>query len=145
MNKALAVAALIFTAITLVADVSNAGLVMPDNGPCVPVLGSNGLCNDSGTPSVYDDNGTLYHLPVAGPPGPAGPQGSAGPAGIAGPQGPQGPVGPQGAQGPQGPAGVVQGTKLGVSIACPQGTGTIGNGFQTPKLGNCTITVNTIQ
>lgn len=142
MKKLLVIGALCFAAIAVIADTLNGGLIFPDNGPLVPVLGSVGFGNDSGVPSVYDDHGTIYHLPVAGPPGPAGPVGPSGPAGVQGPQGVQGQQGIQGVPGPPGPTW----TKATVSIACGNGKGTIQGGFSTPNTGQqCLLTIISTQ
>lgn len=62
-------------------------------------------------------------------------------------QGPPGTAGAPGPPGPQGPPGNIQvpATAVGTGTAtanfqCPAGNGTIGNGFNTPKSGTCTIT-----
>lgn len=92
----------------------NAGIGLPDNGPCTPKLGQVGFCNDSGIPTVYDDSGDMYHLPVPGPQGNPGSNGTNGLPGI------------QGIQGIQG----VPGTPMPnpVKFVCNPGKGTIANG-----------------
>jgi hypothetical protein len=98
-------------AVTAYAVSINAGLGFTDNGPCTPKIGQVGFCNDSGVPAVYDDSGTLYHLPVAGPQGIPGIQGIPGKDGDKGPQG-------------------VPGTSMPnpVTLTCNPGKGTIQGG-----------------
>lgn len=123
----------------------NGGIGLPDNGPCTPKTGEVGFCNDNGIPSVYDDQGHIYSLPV---PGPQGPQGVPGPTGATGPQGPDGfsgatgPAGPQGAPGPQGPPGLIVGSTITYkkTETCGGSTGTIKSGYTNSCSGTLTIT-----
>ena len=123
MKKFNITAVIIFLGVTLAAVPINSGLGFPDNGPCTPTVGSAGLCNDSGVLAVYDDQGNIVHLPVAGPQGPQG---------VQGPQGAQGSSGPQG---PQGPSGTAKGTTAAITITCKPAKGSIQAGFTA----NCTV------
>lgn len=120
------------------ANALNSGIGLPDNGPCAPFPGEAGVCSDSGIPSVYDAQGVIYHLPVAGPPGPQGTPGAQGPAGApgangqAGAQGPPGPQGAPGPAGPQGAPGVVIGQTItgSISMTCaPDKNHSVPTGF----------------
>lgn len=126
----------------------NGGYAFPSNGPCTPVPGSTGICNDDGNFVWYDVNGNKTPFSVMiGPPGPAGPQGTSGVQGPQGLTGAQGDVGPQGiqglqgatgqqgttgAQGPQGVPGVIVGNIISGpgSMSCAPFPGhTVGSGF----------------
>jgi hypothetical protein len=125
----------------------NSGIVLADNGPCTPLIGTSGICNDQqdnspGALIWYDATGKKFRFDLVQQPGPPGPMGPQGPEGIPGPQGPggaQGPQGPQGAQGPIGPPGVIVGTKLKGILVCDSG---LGNANHT---ATCTFTITAIQ
>lgn len=120
----------------------NVGLGFGNNGPCTPVIGAPGICNDNdGTLTWFDSQGnkTAFGTAQQGPPGPQGPSGPTGNQGV---QGPMGPQGIQGVQGIQGKPGVIVGNTLTGTLACSPAKGqSVGGGFTT----TCTFKITGLQ
>lgn len=70
-EKAVLLFAVMLVAVGLISQSVNSGFNFPDNGPCVPLPKSAGICNDSGVFATYDHDGVLTHLPTPGPHGDA--------------------------------------------------------------------------
>lgn len=123
----------------------NGGVGLPDNGPCTPKTGEVGFCNDSGIPTVYDDFGNLYHLPVPGQAATIqiGSVVAGSPANVVN-------VGSPNAAmlnftlppGPQGNPGVIVGNTVSGTLICDADKGqTIASGYTTP----CSFKISAIQ
>jgi hypothetical protein len=108
---------------------TNQGIALPNNGPCSPALGYNGICTDqtgsgNGVLTFYTNTGQKYTLADL--------------------QGAQGVPGPPGIQGIQGVPGIAVGDVIGgtVTLTCgPDIGGTIPKGFTSLcTFSNFTIT-----